>query len=136
MVDSRKNIGLVSKLSNSLPRINHTLVIGFCRFKAGLIYTYIGEVCVSVNPYRTLNIYGQDYVNKYKGKLENIVFALWTAPQMRKNFANSFHSYLSQTRAIIFEKIHPASFFSYLRDTSRARSVVVLRYLCIRYNGG
>lgn len=38
------------------------------RFDSGFIYTYIGEVCVSVNPYRTLNIYGQDYINKYKGK--------------------------------------------------------------------
>lgn len=37
------------------------------RFQAGKIYTYIGEVCVSVNPYRQMNIYGPDYVNKYKG---------------------------------------------------------------------
>lgn len=40
-----------------------------CRFQAGKIYTYIGEVCVSVNPYRQMNIYGNDYVNKYKGKI-------------------------------------------------------------------
>ncbi|XP_019771399.1 unconventional myosin ID isoform X1 [Dendroctonus ponderosae] len=38
------------------------------RFKDGLIYTYIGEVCVSVNPYRNMNIYDQSYVNKYKGR--------------------------------------------------------------------
>lgn len=38
------------------------------RFNAGKIYTYIGEVCVSVNPYRTMNIYGSDVVNQYKGK--------------------------------------------------------------------
>ncbi|XP_060522962.1 unconventional myosin ID isoform X2 [Cylas formicarius] len=38
------------------------------RFKNGLIYTYIGEVCVSVNPYRTMNIYDHSYVQKYKGR--------------------------------------------------------------------
>ncbi|KAF0301962.1 Myosin-IA [Amphibalanus amphitrite] len=38
------------------------------RFNAGKIYTYIGEVCVSVNPYRTINIYGPDVVNQYKGR--------------------------------------------------------------------
>ncbi|CAG9773885.1 unnamed protein product [Ceutorhynchus assimilis] len=38
------------------------------RFKNGLIYTYIGEVCVSVNPYRSMNIYDQSYVSKYKGR--------------------------------------------------------------------
>ncbi|CAB3374689.1 Hypothetical predicted protein [Cloeon dipterum] len=38
------------------------------RFSGGCIYTYIGEVCVSVNPYRTVNIYDQEQVNKYKGR--------------------------------------------------------------------
>lgn len=38
------------------------------RFKNGKIYTYIGEVCVSVNPYRTMNIYDTNYVNQYKGR--------------------------------------------------------------------
>lgn len=38
------------------------------RFNGGKFYTYIGEVCVSVNPYRTLNIYGPDYVSQYKGR--------------------------------------------------------------------
>lgn len=47
------------------------LIIILCvylfRFNGGKFYTYIGEVCVSVNPYRTLNIYGPDYVSQYKG---------------------------------------------------------------------
>ena len=36
------------------------------RHAAGLIYTYIGEVCVSVNPYKSLDIYGTNFVNHYK----------------------------------------------------------------------
>ena len=32
------------------------------------MYTYIGEVIVSVNPYRPLDIYNDDYVAEYMGK--------------------------------------------------------------------
>ena len=38
------------------------------RFKKERIYTYIGEVVVSVNPYKTLDIYGKKYVENYRGK--------------------------------------------------------------------
>lgn len=38
------------------------------RHTAGLNYTYIGEVCVSVNPYKSLDIYGPSTVNQYKGR--------------------------------------------------------------------
>lgn len=57
--------------------LSYSDVFFFRRFRAGLIYTYIGEVCVSVNPYRTLNIYGQDYINKYKGNI--MVFKFFTS---------------------------------------------------------
>ncbi len=36
------------------------------RFKNGLIYTYIGEVCISVNPYKEMELYNKAYVNQYK----------------------------------------------------------------------
>ncbi|CAK9808983.1 Unconventional myosin ID [Anthophora plagiata] len=38
------------------------------RFNGGKIYTYIGEVCVSINPYRNINIYDNAYINKYKDR--------------------------------------------------------------------
>ena len=38
------------------------------RFMKGRFYTYIGEVVVSVNPYRPLIIYEKDYVSDYKGR--------------------------------------------------------------------
>ncbi|KAM9838654.1 unconventional myosin-Ig [Aulostomus maculatus] len=38
------------------------------RFEKGRIYTYIGEVVVSVNPYRQMDIYGKDAIDVYRGR--------------------------------------------------------------------
>uniref|UniRef100_A0A8C5BEJ5 Myosin 1D n=1 Tax=Gadus morhua TaxID=8049 RepID=A0A8C5BEJ5_GADMO len=38
------------------------------RFEKGRIYSYIGEVVVSVNPYRAMNIYGRDAVEQYRNR--------------------------------------------------------------------
>ncbi|KAK4872802.1 hypothetical protein RN001_014831 [Aquatica leii] len=38
------------------------------RFKENIIYTYIGPVLVSVNPYKNLHIYGSDFIEKYENK--------------------------------------------------------------------
>ncbi|XP_075867895.1 unconventional myosin-Ig isoform X2 [Nelusetta ayraudi] len=38
------------------------------RFEKGRIYTYIGEVVVSVNPYRQMDIYGNETIAAYRGR--------------------------------------------------------------------
>ncbi|XP_034016403.1 unconventional myosin-Ig [Thalassophryne amazonica] len=38
------------------------------RFEKGRIYTYIGEVVVSVNPYREMDIYSKDTIEAYRGR--------------------------------------------------------------------
>ncbi|KAM6959502.1 unconventional myosin-Ig [Aplochiton taeniatus] len=38
------------------------------RFQRGRIYTFIGEVVVSVNPYQTLDIYGKSAIDAYRGR--------------------------------------------------------------------
>ncbi|KAG8446971.1 hypothetical protein GDO86_014423 [Hymenochirus boettgeri] len=38
------------------------------RFEKGRIYTFIGEVVVSVNPYKNLPIYGKETIEQYKGR--------------------------------------------------------------------
>uniref|UniRef100_A0A8D2MUX0 Myosin ID n=1 Tax=Zonotrichia albicollis TaxID=44394 RepID=A0A8D2MUX0_ZONAL len=40
----------------------------FLHFEKGRIYTFIGEVVVSMNPYKNLNIYGRDTIEQYKGR--------------------------------------------------------------------
>ncbi|XP_063159287.1 unconventional myosin-Ig [Candoia aspera] len=38
------------------------------RFEKGRIYTYIGEVVVSMNPYKQLELYGKDVIEHYRGR--------------------------------------------------------------------
>ncbi|KAJ3797917.1 P-loop containing nucleoside triphosphate hydrolase protein [Lentinula aff. detonsa] len=64
----KKQIGvsdmtLLSTISNE--SINENLSK---RWKGGEIYTYIGQVLISVNPFRDLGIYTEDVLERYKGK--------------------------------------------------------------------
>ncbi|XP_029641534.1 unconventional myosin-Id isoform X2 [Octopus sinensis] len=38
------------------------------RFQKNRVYTYIGEVVVSLNPYKSMEIYGESYISEYKGR--------------------------------------------------------------------
>ncbi|XP_034946266.1 unconventional myosin ID isoform X2 [Chelonus insularis] len=62
----------------------------FFRFNGEKYYTYIGEVLVSVNPYRTTNIYGQDQINKYKNR------ELFENPPHIFAIANAVHREMKQ----------------------------------------
>ncbi|XP_077381905.1 unconventional myosin-XV [Festucalex cinctus] len=52
-----------------LPELNETTVLMNLkkRYDQDLIYTYIGSILISVNPYKLLNIYGTDVVLQYEG---------------------------------------------------------------------
>ncbi|KAM7010125.1 LOW QUALITY PROTEIN: unconventional myosin-XV [Tautogolabrus adspersus] len=52
-----------------LPELNETTVLMNLkkRYDQELVYTYIGSILVSVNPYKLLNIYGTDMVLQYEG---------------------------------------------------------------------
>uniref|UniRef100_A0A8C3H7D3 Unconventional myosin-Id n=1 Tax=Chrysemys picta bellii TaxID=8478 RepID=A0A8C3H7D3_CHRPI len=54
--------------SDLLHLTNLLLRLSLRRFDKGRIYTFIGEVVVSVNPYKNLNIYGRDMIEQYKGR--------------------------------------------------------------------
>ena len=54
---------MISKISNEA--INDNLKL---RFQNGEIYTYIGHVLVSVNPFRDLGIYTDQVLDSYRGK--------------------------------------------------------------------
>jgi hypothetical protein len=45
------------------------------RLKEKRIYTYIGDVLISVNPYTQLPIYGAERINEHKGQLACEYFA-------------------------------------------------------------
>ncbi|KAM8771614.1 unconventional myosin-XV [Acanthopagrus schlegelii] len=53
-----------------LPELNETTVLMNLkkRYDQELVYTYIGSILVSVNPYKLLNIYGTDMVLQYAGR--------------------------------------------------------------------
>ena len=64
------------------------------RYKKGKIYTYIGEVVVSVNPYRPMSIYDRPYIQDYKGRemfeREPHIFAL--ADAVYRNVKRTGHN--------------------------------------------
>lgn len=55
------------KCSSIISAVN-SFCLSLGRFEKGRIYTFIGEVVVSVNPYKNLSIYGRDMIEQYKGR--------------------------------------------------------------------
>ncbi|XP_034452723.1 unconventional myosin-XV [Hippoglossus hippoglossus] len=53
-----------------LPELNETTVLMNLkkRYDQEHVYTYIGSILVSVNPYKLLNVYGTDMVLQYEGR--------------------------------------------------------------------
>ncbi|XP_065322489.1 unconventional myosin-Id-like [Gordionus sp. m RMFG-2023] len=53
-----------------LPKIDEESIVNNLkiRYEKGKIYTYIGEVLISLNPYRNLNIYGRSEIDSYKSR--------------------------------------------------------------------
>ena len=58
------------------------------RFPIDRIYTYIGAVVVSVNPYKRVDIFGQKQIESYKGRymyeMPPHIYAVWNSPFKKK----------------------------------------------------
>ena len=103
--------GLVSPsgLSNDLTlldKIDSESVVEILdkRFQTGSPYTYIGEVVVSINPYRQLNIYGNEVINEYRAR------EMWEKQPHIFALAESVHQTIKvQHNRYIFLFINPIS---------------------------
>lgn len=98
------------------------------RFDKGRIYTYIGEVVVSVNPYRQMDIYGKDTIEEYRGRelYENPphLFAVSDAAYkaMKRRAKDTCIVISGQSLSDCPARCeHPASFFTTLLTPSNPR---------------
>jgi myosin-1 len=81
------------------------------RFKNSKIYTYIGEVVVSVNPYRSLNIYEQQHIQEYIG---------------REQWENQPHLFALAESVYQTIKVVPSRQFKFLIDNLETKK----KYMC------
>ena len=69
-ITERPPVGQVEDLA-SLPELNEGILLEELRtrYRQNHIYTYVGDILVSVNPFKTiLGLYGSIQQSKYKGK--------------------------------------------------------------------
>ena len=69
-ITERPPVGKVEDLA-SLPELNEAILLEELRmrYKQNNIYTYVGDILVSVNPFKTiLGLYGASQRQQYKGK--------------------------------------------------------------------
>lgn len=66
---SRHQAVLVEDLA-ALENLNEDIIVGQLqkRFLLGQIYTYIGDILIAVNPFKTLDLYGEQHSQMYRDR--------------------------------------------------------------------
>ncbi|PRP86414.1 hypothetical protein PROFUN_05333 [Planoprotostelium fungivorum] len=77
-----------------LDEINEAAIIDAIkkRYEADMIYTYIGQVLIAVNPYRTIpNLYGKNIIKNYQGR-----YFFEEPPHVYAIAESAYHSLMSE----------------------------------------
>lgn len=90
------------------------------RFEKGRIYTYIGEVLVSVNPYQELPLYGPEAIARYQGR------ELYERPPHLYAVANAAYKAMkrrSRDTCIVISGTCPASLASFVNSRGKCLDI-------------
>ena len=102
------------------------------RHSKARIYTYIGEVLVSVNPYRTLNIYGKDMVSA-TAQLHSVTVLQVEHYRSRRQYERPPHVFAVADAAYAAMKRHARDTCIVISGESGAgkteASKIIMRYL-------
>lgn len=90
------------------------------RFERGRIYTYIGEVLVSVNPYQELPLYGPEAIARYQGR------ELYERPPHLYAVANAAYRAMkrrSRDTCIVISGTYPASLALFVNSRGKCLDI-------------